>query len=308
MTAGAALPRVTAVGACHLDRKARAAAPFVQGASNPVALQPCPGGVARNVAENLARLQVRTALVSRLGRDAEGEALLAGLRSLPLDLGGVTRSDTAPSAFHLIALEPDGEMLVAVADMRVYDEMTPALLQGLPGALWQADAVFADCNLPAETLGWLAARRSDSRLFAVNGVSPAKARRLRDCLGVCDMLFVNRGEAAALLDKAEVAPEALAAALVAAGAGEVMVTLGAAGIAVARKQETLVLPGGEGPIVDITGAGDALAAAYLEARLRGLGLGAAAERALAAARLTVACAESVNPALTPAALDRMVTA
>ena len=68
---------VTAVGACHLDRKARSAAPLAQGASNPVVLQSCPGGVARNVAENLARLGLRAALVSRLGRDAEGEALLA---------------------------------------------------------------------------------------------------------------------------------------------------------------------------------------------------------------------------------------
>src|SRR5512138_184097 len=226
MTAGAALPRVTAVGACHPDRKARAAAPFVRGASNPVELRSCPGGVARNVADNLARLGLRAALVSRLGRDAEGEALQAGLEALPLDLAGVTRSETAPSAFHLIALEPDGEMLVAVADMRIYDEMTPALLQGLPGALWDVDALFADCNLPAETLGWLAARRSDSRPFAVNGVSPAKARRLRDHLGACDLLFVNRGEAAALLGGVESAPEALAAALAAAGAGEAVVTLG----------------------------------------------------------------------------------
>lgn len=300
--------RVTAVGACHLDRKARSATPFVRGASNPVALQSCPGGVARNVAETLARLGLRAALVSRLGRDAEGEALLAGLAGLPLDLAGLTRSESAPSAFHLIALEPDGEMLVAVADMRVYDEMTPALLQALPGRLWEADALFADCNLPAETLGWLAARRSESRLFAVNGVSPAKARRLRPQLGACDLLFVNRGEAAALVDSAAAAPEALAAALVAAGAGEAVVTLGAAGLAVAKGKETLMLPIAEGRVVDITGAGDALAAAYLEARLRGLDLAAAARRALAAARLTVACAESVSPEISSAALDRMVAA
>lgn len=187
------------------------------------------------------RLGVRMALVSGLGRDAEGETLLAEIEALPVDLGGVTRSDTAPSAFHLIALEADGEMMVAVADMRVYDEMTPALLQALPDALWAVDALFADCNLPAETLGWLAAQRSDSRLFVANGVSPAKARRRRDCLGACDVLFVNYGEAAALVEGVGEAPEALA-------------------------------------------------------------------RALAAARLTLACAESVNPTLTPAALDRMVTA
>lgn len=298
--------RVTVVGACHLDRKARAAAPLVAGASNPVAIATCPGGVARNVADNLARLGARVALVSRLGRDAEGEALLVSLRELSLDGAGITRSDAAPTAFHLIALQPDGEMLVAVADMRVYDEITPVLLQKLPADLWTADAVFADCNLPAETLGWLA-RRRESRLFAVNGVSPAKALRLREHLAACDLLFVNRGEAAALLGASPegLEPAAAAAALREAGAGEVVMTLGAAGLCVAQEEETVVLQNLENRVVEITGAGDALAAAYLEARLRGVAPAAAGRRALAAAQLTVACAESVNPGLTPAALDRL---
>src|SRR3546814_18470255 len=110
-------------------------------------------------------------------------------------------------------------MLVAVADMRIYDEMTPALLQGLPAALWAVEAIFADCNLPAETLGWLAGQRLDSTRLAVNGVSPAKAARLRPYLGACDLLFVNRQEAAPLLEgeAAGDAHEALVAALRRAG-------------------------------------------------------------------------------------------
>lgn len=301
--------RVTAVGACHLDRKARAAAPLVTGASNPVVLGGCPGGVARNVAENLARLDAAVALVSRLGRDAEGEALLAALGDLPVDLRGVTLSDSAPSAFHLIALEPDGEMLVAVADMRVYDEITPALLQGLAADLWTADALFADCNLPAAALDWLAQRRSGSTRLAVNAVSPAKAPRLRGSLAACDLLFVNRGEAAALLEVSleGLDPAAAAGALRQAGAGEVVMTLGEAGLCIAGKEETVVLENFDNRVVDITGAGDALAAAYLEARLRGIGFAAAGRRALAAAQLTVASTESVSPELSPAALDRLVT-
>ncbi|WP_340119354.1 PfkB family carbohydrate kinase [Pelagibius sp. 7325] len=312
---GAAKPRIAAVGACHLDRKARAAAPFAVGASNPVVLGGCPGGVARNVAENLCRLGADVRLVTRLGNDPEGDTLMAGLRGLPpdlpaIDLTGVSRSADAPTAFHLIALQPDGEMLVAVADMRIYDEITPAVLRGLPAGLWDVDAIFADCNLPAETLGFLAALRGESRRLAVNGVSPAKAVRLGPSLAACDLLFVNRGEAAALLGVKveELDPAAAAAALRRAGAGEVAMTLGGEGLCVATEKETLMLENLDNRVVDITGAGDALAAAYLEARLRGVPPAAAGRRALAAAHLTVACEESVNPALSPAALDRLVTA
>jgi pseudouridine kinase len=301
--------KIAVVGACHLDRKARAAAPFVTGASNPVALRGCPGGVARNAAENLVRLGAKVALVSRLGADAEGDAMLEALRALPLDLRGMTRSQAAPTAFHLIALQPDGEMLVAVADMRIYDEITPALLQGLPADLWEADAIFADCNLPAETLGFLAELRRESRRLAVNGVSPAKVERLRPLLGACDLLFVNRQEAAALLETAAqgLDPAAAAAALLAAGAGEVVMTLGDAGICVAGAEETVMLENFDNRVVDITGAGDALAAAFLEACLRGCDPATAGRRALAAARLTVETLDSVSPALTPGALDRLAS-
>src|SRR3546814_7493230 len=121
--------------------------------------------------------------------------------------------------------------------------MAPALLQGLPAALGAVEAIFADCNLPAETLGWLAGQRLDSTRLAVNGVSPAKAARLRPYLGACDLLFVNRQEAAALLEgeAAGDAPEALVAALRRAGVAEVVMTLGAAGICVANEKETIVL-------------------------------------------------------------------
>lgn len=302
--------KITVVGACHTDRKAQAERSYTPAASNPVVLRSCPGGVARNVAENLARLGAEVALVSRLGADPEGAALLAGLAALPLDLTGVSQSQRAPTAFHLIALQPDGEMLVAVADMRVYDEITPELLAGLPAALWRAAAVFADCNLPGETLGYLAGLRDGSRRLAVNAVSPAKALRLRAHLAACDFLFVNRGEAAALLGLAPAGldPALAADKLRAAGAGEVVMTLGAAGLCIAAEGETLSLAGAAAEVVDITGAGDALAAAYLEARLRGVAPAAAGRRALAAAALTVACEDSVCPGLTPALLDTTETA
>jgi pseudouridine kinase len=101
-------------------------------------------------------------------------------------------------------------------------------------------------------------------------------------------------------------PAAAAAKLQAEGAGEVVMSLGGAGLCIAAEGEPFMLQSFKADLVDITGAGDALAAAYLDARLRGLDVHTAGRRALAAAALTVACVESVCPALTPAALDAMV--
>jgi sugar/nucleoside kinase (ribokinase family) len=76
---------------------------------------------------------------------------------------------------------------------------------------------------------------------------------------------------------------------------------------VAGAEETVMLENFDNRVVDITGAGDALAAAFLEACLRGCDPATAGRRALAAARLTVETLDSVSPALTPGALDRLAS-
>ena len=302
-------PRVVCVGACHIDRKARAAARLTKAASNPATVERSFGGVARNVAENLCRLGAEVDLVSRLGEDGDGRSVREFMSGLPLGLGSVGTSLSAPTAFHLIVLESDGEMHVAVADMRVYDELTPAALASLPAALWQADAIFADCNLPQESLDWLARRAGPDCALAVNGVSPAKAVRAKICLPSAAFLFVNRGEAAALTgcDPDSLEPDQAAQALRAAGAREVVITLGAEGLVVAGDGPPRHLAKRPGPLQDVTGAGDALAAAFLDARLRGLDPAAAAERALAAACLTVQSPQSVHPELSRERLERMTS-
>ncbi len=299
--------RIVVAGACHLDRKALAGGDYVLGASNPVSVATCPGGVAHNVAQNLHRLGCDVELVTRLGQDAEGDAVAAILSTPRLGNTGVSRSATAPTAFHLIVLQPDGEMLVAVADMRIYDEITPALLSALPPAVWACAAIFADCNLPAETLEFLAGLRRQDRRLAVNGVSPAKVVRLTGRLSACDLLCVNRREAAALLGQN---PEGLRAAEAARqlrdrGVAEVVMTLGAEGACFAAGDQVVSLPAPAARLVDVTGAGDALGAVFLEGRLCGLDLETAGRRALAAAHLTVEAAESVSPQLSPERLEEL---
>jgi pseudouridine kinase len=68
---------VTCVGGAVVDRKLHLHRPAVAGTSNPARLVTSVGGVARNVAESLARLGVPTALVSRVGADETGRGIVA---------------------------------------------------------------------------------------------------------------------------------------------------------------------------------------------------------------------------------------
>ena len=89
---------VVCVGAAHVDRIARCKGEFVPGASNPVTTSESAGGVARNVAANLARLGREVALVSAIGADAEGEKLMVALGHEGIDVSAVLRGAGHPTA------------------------------------------------------------------------------------------------------------------------------------------------------------------------------------------------------------------
>jgi pseudouridine kinase len=55
---------VVCIGAANIDRKLRPAAALLMGTSNPARQEESFGGVARNIAENLARLGADVALVT----------------------------------------------------------------------------------------------------------------------------------------------------------------------------------------------------------------------------------------------------
>jgi len=294
--------RILCIGAAHPDRKARALGPVVPGSSNPVRLTTAWGGVARNVAETLARLGAGAGLVSRVGDDAEADRLLAALAGLGIDTGLVARVSGAATASYTAFLDPAGELVIGLADMAIYDGMDAAFFAPLRPRLAGHAAWFVDANLPAVGLAALLADRPAGTLVAANAVSVAKAPRLAAVLPRLDLLFCNLAEAAALAGRGPGHDvEALARDLLARGAGAVVVTRGAGGAlcADAGGLQPLAAP----PAIprDVTGAGDALVGATLLARLGGLRLADAVGRGLAAAALTVASEQSVRPDL-PAAL------
>jgi len=293
---------IACIGAAHIDRKARALAPVVAGSSNPVAVTKGFGGVARNVAENLARLGASVKLLSRVGRDAEGNGVAAALMALGIDIAGIERVDGTATASYTALLEPGGQLVVALADMAIYDGMDERFMAERLARIGGCGAWFVDANLPAAGIAALAAAKPDGTLLAADTVSVAKAPRLAPALGRIDLLFCNEAEAAALT-----APgprvEAMARRLIESGLGAVVVTLGAAGALWASEGDSERVPAPSARTRDVTGAGDALTAAALLGRVQGLALGQALRRGLAAAALTVESEHSVRPDLSPALID-----
>ena len=295
--------RIVCFGGAVMDRKYHAIEPLIAGTSNPATSVRAYGGVARNVAENLARLDVPTTLVSAVGDDESGRGLMRALQLLGVDVSGISISAAHGTAEYAAVLQPDNALAFGIADMAVFETLTVDKLNADWPLLMSADWVFADCNLPAETMRELVARGAGSRFkLAVDAVSVHKVMRLPADLGGISALFVNVDEAAGYLGGPG-SPESLFDGLMARGPGAVVMTLGEEGLLVSDDRgKPRHRPAPPAWVVDVTGAGDSLVAGTLCGLLQGQEIAEAVILGLRLAKLTVETDGSVRQDLTPGLL------
>lgn len=287
---------IACLGGAVVDRKYRALAPIRPGTSNPVVPGRSWGGVARNVCEALARLGARASLVSVVGDDEAGRALVAELRALGVETQGVRVRKGAATAEYVAVLEPDGTLQVGLAAMGLLDALDEGFLDEAWPVLAGSDRVFVDANASPGLLVRLVTRcREEGVLLALDGVSVPKVVRLPEDLRGVDVLFVNLDEARALVGEADA--EGAARALRRRGAARVVVTDGARGAVWAEATRVGACPAVASVPVDVTGAGDALIAATLWGLAGGMGLDAAVGLGCLAAARTIERGETVHPEL-----------
>ena len=303
-------PAVVVIGGANMDVKARSARPAVAGTSNPGSGSIVPGGVARNIAENLARLGTRTHLVAAIGSDGLGEQVLAATSGAGVHVEHVRRTAGATGTYTAV-LDASGELVVAVADMAATDGLSPEDVGRARDLIAAAGLVVLDGNLAPATLAFaLDLATSAGVRVVLEPVSVPKAEGVAHLIEQQRPLFAvtpNRDELAALTGLPTGTTRQLeraVAALHGRGVAHVWVRLGERGSLLSGVGEQTYLDAVPTDVLDVTGAGDAMLAAFCHALLDGDDPAAAAAFGHAAAALTVASAHTVRPDLT----DRLVRA
>lgn len=302
-------PRVICVGGAHFDIKLKAIENFSWNDSNPVKKLVSPGGVARNIAENLARLGVSVGLSSRVGKDSPGETLIENLKNISIEVSQVTRSERHPTASYTAFLSMDGEMILAGADMEIYQEITPELLKPQLSFLQQAEWVIVDSNLTAQAVEFLAENLSGQTQILGVPVSNQKVKNFESALGRFNGMILNRNELSTLIgariaDPREVKQACLA--LLEKGCTWVIVTGGGNGVFVTQGSQFQALQVSKQiHLTDVTGAGDSFAAGVLFSLQKGVSLFDSVQWGIGCAQLTLQSEYSVCPDLSP---DRLSSA
>ena len=283
-------PDILCIGSVLWDIIGRTPAHMASGADVPGRITRLPGGVAMNIAMTLVRFGLRPALLTAIGRDPEGDELVAACARMGLQTDHIYRSDDLPTDRYM-AVEGANGLIAAIADAHSLEAAGDKIMRPLAdGTLGSAATpwpgpIALDGNLTAGLLADIAR----SALFAaadlrIAPASPGKAERLLPLLPVRNAtLYVNLEEAGLLCHRRfATAPEA-AEALIALGAARVLVTDGGRTTADGSGDGILTAEPRPVLVTRITGAGDTFMAAHIVAEMRGDTRSAALQAALDAA-------------------------
>ena len=291
---------IAVVGAVNVDIWGRSLAPLIARDSNPGTISYSLGGVGRNIAHNLRLLGENVQLLTALGSDDWADRIEKSCKSLGIGLDRALRVEGARSSSYLCVTGPDGDLAVGLSDTDVAKYITPAVIEDNLDLLNAAALVVFDGNLTQETMDCLTGRCA-SPLFA-DPVSITKGRKLLPFLSRIHSLKPNALEARDLTGESD--PVDAARSLVALGVKRAFVSDGANGMAVADRTCALRVPGVHADVVNASGGGDAAMAGVCRSFTAGRGLVDSARYALAAGAISTECAETINPALSDAAVLR----
>jgi pseudouridine kinase len=296
---------VLVIGAAGLDIKGRSRSTLQFATSNPGRIQNSFGGVGRNIAENLARLEVETVLLTAVGDDTSGDLLMAHCAVAGVDVTHVLQVSGGRSGSYVAVLDDDGDLSVAVSDYEIMQHLDGEFFEEHRQLFEAARLIVVDLNLCTEAIAKIIDLADHFQVpICVDPTSPTHAAKICDILDRFYLMMPNASETMTLCGLSTPASDldtAITAAkqLVSFGIEIAIVTLGEKGVAYADHGNSGHIESRKTKIVDTTGAGDALTAAVIFGLMNGCSIDEAMRLGVTAASLTIQSRESVVPDLTP---------
>jgi 2-dehydro-3-deoxygluconokinase len=252
------------------------------------------GGDAANIAVMAARLGAQTRIGGRVGADMLGERLVAFWEHQGVDTSAVVRDPDAATGRYLNETQPDGGhrftyWRTGSAGSRLrpgdlgrafFQELAILVVTGVTLAVSPSSAAAA-----LDAVG--RARATGGRIACVLNHRPALGgdpAELAKLARASDIVIASADDADAVFGVADVAE---LRELLTPGPAEVVVTAGERPAVAARSDALAEQPVPQVQVRNAAGAGDALAGAYLAARMRDLPLETCLAWGVAAASLSV---------------------
>ncbi|OQY28320.1 MAG: hypothetical protein B6243_12170 [Anaerolineaceae bacterium 4572_5.2] len=249
---------VLAIGTSGIDTKGRALAPLMSGTSNPGKIKSNSGGVARNIAENLARLGQEVIFLSAIGNDRSGNRIKNRLDDAGVDISHFLVSERHRTAAYLALFDENKSLMYSIDDMSVVETIAPQIIYRNRGLIFDADMVVLDSNLSAQSINSVVKQTFAKNIpLVADPTSTGLAAKLIPHLTKLYMITPNAAEAEVLAGQnIKNRRQAIKAAqkLVTMGVEIVVITLAEKGVVYATDDTSGHIPALTSNVVDLTGA------------------------------------------------------
>ncbi len=299
---------VTVIGGSNMDIQGFPNNPLVMKDSNPGKVDISMGGVGRNIAENLSRLDVNTKLISAMGNDLYGNTILSECKSLNIDVNDCFVSDEYSTSIYISILNNDKDMQLAISHMDIIEKVDESFIHSKHKNINDSKAIIIDTNLSEKAIEFITTNYSHLPIF-VDTVSTAKCFKIKNLLNRFEGIKLNKYEAETLSNiKIENIDDAKKSAqyFLDKGVKSVFITLGGDGVFCANKCEMLHIPGVKIDIVNATGAGDAFMSGIIYGFVNNLNLNETAKFSVASSIVALSHKNTINPNFSVDLIDKTI--
>lgn len=188
--------KISVIGGCNMDIAGFPNHRLIRKDSNPGMVHLSPGGVGRNIAENIALLGLNVSMYSAIGNDINGDSILKSTALSGVNMDEVRRVNF-PTGTYLAVLDENMDMDIAISSMDILKFIDINYIESNLNKIKVSDIIVVDANIHYEVFQYIVGHLKEKVLF-LDTVSYTKAERIKAFIGYFHTIKPNRIESEAL--------------------------------------------------------------------------------------------------------------
>lgn len=288
---------VLVIGASIVDIIGLGKKKYRQNDSIPGKIKISLGGVCRNIAENLARMEIDTQFISVLGNDDQGKSIIEHSKIVGYNMEHSLILEEACTPTYMAILNESGEMESAIVDMDCLDKLEYSFIDSKSEIIKGAEYVILDADNP-DIMEYLLKKFSSDTRFILDPVSAVKAEKVKHLIEYFHTVKPNRHETEILCGFEIKSDKDLIKAgehFINLGVENVFISLDQDGIFYMNKDEYGKMVAKNAIVKNVTGAGDSFVAGIGYGYINKLSMKDTVKYAIAMSIITIAHEETIHP-------------
>ena len=188
------IPKITVIGASNIDLIGFSKEKLVFQDSNIGSVETILGGVGRNIAENLKRLDFDVEFLSVFANDEFSKTLINSCNDLNISIEHSLTKNKGETSLYVAIMNHFRDLELGLAAMNIYDDIPDSFILDNLDIIGQNEYCVLETNLPTSILE-LAIEKLPNTRFALEAVSAKKALKAKSILDKLYILKCNSLEA-----------------------------------------------------------------------------------------------------------------